>query len=342
MDNLSAHMRITGLTPSNEDVNSRRAAISQLATNWGKLRDLDQILTKASAIAEALWGDGMPRIDLGDEIQAAVQKHASAFLYLERPLEVGVCAGMAAISIMKRPVGTSGWTVDDVYSNALWSILGFQSPLAEEKRERLRREVLELARQRSLESANKAREREVVADPVDLVVTISEQNKTTTNFGKAARDSIEALRRNAALDREELDFLWWVQLNRSCLLDRPFAGIAEATRLVASGIEAAGHLRRLPAQVHRDLVLRTVDANPEFSLAELLAAIGGDRTTLIAPFSTSNALSHPTVFPLLHALSTGEVEGGGAAVRRKASTWGCRALLEGALARMMETGIIKQ
>ena len=341
MDNLPVHMRITGLTPSNEDVDSRRAAASQLATSWGKLKDINQILSKASAIAEALGGNGAPPTDLGEEVQAAIQKHASAFLYLERPLEVGVCAGMAAISIMKRQISTHGWTIQDVYSNVLWSTLGFQSPLADGKRERLRREVLELAQQQSLESANKAREREAIADPVDLVVTIAEENKVSTNFKKAALESIEALRRNAALDREELDFLWWAQLSRSRLLDRPLASIAEAMRLVASGIEAAGHLRRLPAEVHRDLVLRTVDGNPELNLTELIEEIGGGRAALIAPFSGSIALSHPRVFPLLHALSTGVAEEEGAALKRTASEWGERALLEGALARMMTRGLIK-
>ena len=342
MDNISVHMRITGLTPSNEDVDSRRSAASHLATSWGKIKDVGEIFKKVAAIAEALGNDGTPPTNLGDEIQTAVQKNASAFLYSERPLEVGVCAGMAAISILKQPVGTHGWTIPDVYSNALWSTLSFQPPLAEEKRENLRREVLELARQRSLDSANKARERVTVIDPIDLVVTIDEENKATTNFRKAAQDSIEALRRNAALDREELDFLWWVQLNRSRLLDHPFAGIAEATRLVASGIEAAQHLRRLPAEVHRDVVLRTVEENPELDLTELIAEIGGNRAALVGHFSDSTALSHPTIFPLLHALSTGAVSGDGAAVKGKASEWGARALLETALARMMGTGIIKQ
>ncbi|MER8779425.1 GTPase-associated system all-helical protein GASH [Mesorhizobium sp. M0977] len=342
MDNISVHMRITGLTPSNEDVDSRRAAASQLATSWGKVKDVDDILRKVAAIAEALGNDGTPTADLGEEIQAAVQKSASAFLYSERPLEVGVCAGMAALSIMKQSVGTHGWTIVDVYSNALWSALAFQPALAEEKRESLRREVLEQAQQRSLESANKARERDIVADPVDLVVTIGEESKVTTNFRKAAQDSIEALRRNAALDREELDFLWWVQLNRSRLLDRPFAGIAEATRLVASGVEASKHLRRMPAEVHRDLVLRTAEADSELDLAELIAEIGENRTALVGHLSTNPALSHPTIFPLLHALSSGTTEGAGATARRKASIWGGRALLESALLRMMSTGIIKK
>jgi hypothetical protein len=341
-DNIPLHLRITGLTPSNEDVDSRRAAVANLAELWGKNKTVDQIVAKAAAIAESLGGDGSPPAELGTEIQTAVQKHASAFLYAERPLEVGLCAGMAAVKMMRAEPGNSGWAILDVYANALWAALAFQPVLGEEKRENLRREVFDQAQQYSLASAEQARERKDVAEPIDLVVTIAEENKTTTNFKKAALGTIEALRRNAALDREEIDFLWWSQLSRSRLLNRPLSNISEATRLVASGIEASGLLRRLPAEVHRDLVLRTADADLEFDLPALLAEIGDDRAALASGIETHYVTTYPTVFPLLNAIVTGSSEVDGATEKRKASTWGGRALLEGALSRMMGTGSLSK
>lgn len=338
-DNFPLHLRITGLVPSNEDVDSRRAAVSSLAAAWAKITDAGKIVEKAAAIAESLGGDGTPSQDLGAEIQAAVQKKASAFLYTESPLEVGVCAGMAALSMMKPEPGNHGWQILDVYSNALWSALAFQPPLNETKRENLRREVFDRAQRRSVDSAEKARERKAI-ESMDLVVTIGEENKVTTNFKKAALEAVEGLRRNATLDREEIDFLWWSQLSRSRLLNRPLSRIAEVTRLVALGIEAAGHLRRLPAEVHRDLVLRTADADPSLDLSELLAEIGEDRTALVGGICTTNVTSHPTVFPLLNAIVTGQAECNGAKERRTASCWGGRALLESALSRMMAVGLL--
>jgi len=341
-DNIPLHLRITRLTPTNEDVDACRAAVSDLAKAWGKVKQIDAIAAKAAAIAASLGGDGTPAPEFGTEIQLAVQNHASAFLYAEQPLQVGVCAGMAAVSLMKLELGNHGRTIVDFYTNALWSALAFQPALTDEKRENLRREVLDRAQQRSLESAEKARERDVVADPIDLVVTIAEGNTATTNFKKAAMGAIEALRRNAALDREEIDFLWWLQLSRSRLLNRPLAQISETTRLVASGIEASNHLRRLPADVHRDLVLRTMDADPELDLAELLVEIGDDRTLLASGIHTQNVSKFPTVFPLLNAIVTGETKCDGAKEKRKASIWGGRALLEGALSRMMVVGMLSK
>lgn len=342
-DNIPLHMRITGLIPSNADVDSRRLAVADLAGVWGKAKNVDQIVTKAAEIAQSLGGEGVPAAEFGIEVQTAVQKHASAFLYEERPLEVGVCAGMAAVAMMKSEPGQHGWTIVDLYSNALWLALAFQTVLNDDKRESLRVEVLNMAQRRSLDSAEKARERDIVADPIDLIVTIGEENKVTTNFKKAAIGTIEALRRNAALDREELDFLWWSQLSRSRLLNRPLTGIPEAVRLVGSGIEASHHLRRLPAEVHRDLVLRNADADHELDLPALLVEIGADRAALAEGIRASGHVkTHPTVFPLLNAILTGTADCVGSDIKRKASTWGGRALLESALSRNMATGMITQ
>lgn len=341
MDNLPVHMRITSLTPTSQDVDARRAAIRKLSTTWGKITDAGKILSKAEMIADCLGGDGQPHEELGLEVQEALQKQASAFLYAESPLDVGVCAGMSALSILSVAVGTNGWTISDVYSNALWSALTFQPSLAEIRRENLRRELLETAQKRSQLAADKARERVVVPDMGPLTVTIEGSAEPKTTFIEATGATVDALRRNALLDREELDFLWWVQLNRSRLLKRSLGSIAEPLRLVACGIEAAGHLRRLPANLHYDLVLRTVEDDLEFDLNELIGVIGEDRLVLSAPFTSSYVSKHPSIFPLLSALATGQAEISGAGEKRSASTWGGRALLEASLLRMCDQGVPK-
>lgn len=341
MDSLPVHIRISSLTPTNEDVDARRAAIGELSTAWGKISEIPLILTKVEEIAACLGGDGQPAESLGLEVQEALQKHASAFLYTECPLDVGVCAGVAAMSILGTPPGTSGWTISDVYSNGLWAALSFQSTVSDEKREKLRREVLSVAQRFSRSSANNARERAQVPDMGDLAVTIAEGAKPTTTFKKATGATIDALRRNAALDREELDFLWWVQLNRSRLLNRSNSNMTEPLRIVVAGLESASHLRRLPADLHYDLVLRTLDKDPELDLKELMDAVGDDRKHIADTLNTTRVTSHATVFPLLNAIITGNTTATGAAEKRKVSTWGGRALLEAGLLRVCDNGAFK-
>lgn len=338
MDNIAVHMRISGVTVSDDDVNSRRTAATSLATKWGKERTVSNLVSKAAEIAEALGGDGSPTPELGREVQAAIQKKSASFLYEERPLEISVCAGMAMVSILASSPGNNGWTTPDIYATALWSALAYQPVLEAERRENLRREVLGAAESWVVTAAEKARQRTVVPDPSTLEVSIDESNETTNNFKEAVTDTVDALRRNAALDREELDFLWWAQLGRSRLLNRQLSAINEPTRIIAAAIEGARMLRRLPCEVHRELILRTLDQDPELDLAELLAALGDDHAVLGAGFVEGYVIAHPAVFPLLHALATGEVSGEGGAVKRRVSEWGARALLEAGFARMISQG----
>ena len=337
MDNLARHMRISGVTVSDSDVESRSAAAKSLATLWRKIDVPARIVSLAADVAGALSGNGVPSPELGERVQMSIQKKAPSFLYDERPLDVGICSGMAMVSILNGAIDIDGWTVLDVYATALWSALSYQSALPDERRENLRLEVLEKAFSFYVASTEKARERIDVPKPskVDVIV---EEDVVTNNFSEAITGTIEALRRNAALDREELDFLWWVQLGHSRLLKKQLSKIDEPVRIVTAGIEAAQILRRLPCEVHREIVLRTLDQNPKLDLEELLSVLGDERTTLSAALTAEHILAHPTVFPLLHALTTGKIDQINSSLKRPVSEWGERALLEATFAKMMSDG----
>ncbi|MBX8547378.1 hypothetical protein K5D53_22380 [Pseudomonas cichorii] len=333
MSNVALHMRITGTQVTDQDVDRRNSAVAELAATYKKMTSPGQILLTMAEIAAALNGNGMPSDRLGKEVEEAVQKHSSSFIYSERPLEVGICSSMAAFSIISvAPTAMIDWTVSDIMAVGAWSALSFQSPLAEPKREALRQQVLSAAQDRVVSAAEGARERSQVSDFGTPKMVAEELEKFPAEFKAATAVTIQALRRNAALDREELDFLWWVMLDRSRLLKRPLQSLDEPLRLVAAGIEAAANLRKLPCDVHYELVLRSVSEDAEFDLPSLLDAIGEHRVALTDSFITIAALNDvPGIFPLLHALATGNVDIEGASVKRKSSEWGERALLEASL-----------
>lgn len=340
MTNMAVHLRMSGLQVSNEDVDSRKAAAATLATKWGKTRSVNELIARAARIASALGGDGRAAPDFESEVEAIVQESgASAFLASERPLEIGICAGMAALELLARPFGADGWQIVDVLAAGLWSALGFQPPLAEEKREALRLQVLEAAQTRCLNSAVGARARTTVPDLPEIAVVTGEEVKAIAALRKAASSSLSALVRNAALDREEIDFLWWCQSGRSRILKRPLADIEEPVRVVVRAVEAAKHLRRLPCDVHRDLVLGTTQEALEMTLRDLVTAIGADRDAVGQQLAGSLAVSTPTVFPLINALIGGEAQVPGAELRRSSSEWGARALLEAGFHYMAVDGL---
>ena len=338
MDNLAVHMRISNVTISDNDVDSRRTAARSLAASWSKGESASTLVSRAADIAQALGGDGIPPPALASDIQSVIQESSSSFLSEERPLEVGVCAGMAMVSILAGDPSNNGWSVKDVYAAALWLAISYQPVLLTERREKLRLEVLKAAQSWSTKSAEKARERTSVPDTSVLKSAEDEGNAVTGDLINEVANMVDALHRNATLDREELDFLWWAQLGRSRLLNRQLSAISEPTRIVAAGIEGATVLRRLPCEVHRDIILRTLDVDQELDLPEILATIGDDRKALCAESFASTFTAHPTVFPLLHALATGDASVPGAAEKRPVSEWGTRALVESALARMMKQG----
>ncbi|WP_339070211.1 GTPase-associated system all-helical protein GASH [Pseudomonas idahonensis] len=341
MENFAVHMRICSASVTDDDVNSRRSAATSLAGTWGKEKTVEKIISKASDVAKVLGGSGVPPETLGDEVQAAIQKKSSSYLHKERPFDVGVCAGMAMVSMLGSSVGSSGWSISDVYAAALWSSLAFQPTLDATRRESLRLEVLNAASGWSTKSAEAARERGSVPEPSNAKITISTEGVVTHNISESMAKTVEALRRNAALDREELDFLWWAQVGRSRLLKRQPSEINEPTRVIAAGIEGSKMLRRLPCEVHREIILRTVEDDPELDLKELLAALVDDKEKLGGEVDERWVADYPSVFPLLHALVTGEVDTPGADVKRRASEWGERALLEAGFLNLILNGPAK-
>ena len=341
MENFAVHMRICGVSVTDDDVNSRSSAATSLAGSWGKEKTVEKIISKVSNVAEVLGGNGVPPERLGEEVQAAIQKKSSSYLYEERPFDVGVCSGMAMTSILGSSSVSSGWGIADVYAAALWSSLAFQPTLTEPRRESLRLEVLNAAFGRISKSAEAARERGSVPDPSLAKITISDEGVVTHNISESMVKTVEALRRNAALDREELDFLWWAQAGRSRLLKRQPSSINEPTRMVTAGIEGSKMLRRLPCEVHREIILRTLEHDPELDLEELLTALGDDKETLGDEVDEVWVADHPSVFPLLHALVTGELNAPGAAVKRRASEWGERALVEAGFLNLILNGPAK-
>lgn len=328
MDNLSTHMRITAVSVSDDDVDSRRAAASSLATSWGKETNVATLIRRAGEVAIALGGSGVPPEQLGTEVQAAIQKKASSYLYEERPFDVGVCAAMAMVGMLEKEPGTSGWSNKDIYAAALWLALSYQPVLEDVRRERLRQEVMSVAERWSIASANKARSRVEVKDPLELKITLGEGNAISHNFTKAISETIDGLRRNAALDREELDFLWWVQGGASRIVGRQISSLSEPAGVIVTAIEAATLLRRFPCDVHREIVLRTLVTNPELDLKELLGALGDHQQALGASFVDGHVVSYPAVFPFLAALAGGDLAEQSHPVKRSLSEWGSRALWE--------------
>ena len=228
-----------------------------------------------------------------------------------------VCVMSAAIRIVANRQLSADRKVSrrDSIALALWSALSFQKPLAEQRLEDVRAELLNSARRTGVDLARRTRVRPTLLD---------HQSPEAEN---------QSLRWNAVLDREEIHVLRWTLADESSLLGRPYAEVrSEVTLAVARGLELGRLLTRFPAFEHYELASRDVAPRHEIDLDELLAAIAEDRRSLVAPFEGYPVIDAcPAVFPLLTALRGGRTVRGDATVGRSLADWCGRALIESAI-----------
>jgi hypothetical protein len=333
MTDIATHVRIFDSDPADDLVVKRAAAIKELASRYRKGRPVAAILQAANDIAAAVEARGKVSDTMSKEVESAVRNGgADAFVAAGKDLEVKVCALLAALEVLESAPPTTG-DVDSatVLGIGLWLGLSFQAPVTEPKLEKLRTDLLEVAHQHVVRSATSSRQRLKVPD---LNVAAAAEPFDAANVAKSVnsgvRAAFNALRTNAAVDREEIDLLWWVLNDWSTLLDRRYSEVTNSiTAAVSSGIEAGQMLRRLPGDAHRNLVLRHVRQGESSSLGDVVTSLGDDRILLAKAFANQPVIAAcPAVFPLLGTLISGSATHHRSKQKRPVSEWAARALLE--------------
>jgi hypothetical protein len=336
MTNVAAHVRIFDPDPTDDLVAKRTEAITEIEKKLSASRSVDEILRSANDLAYAAEPNGSFSAGMSQMIETAIGKSSEAFIADGRALEMLVCGMSGALKSLGGAGSTSGQiSVNDVFALGLWSALSFQKKRTDAKLEQLRTELLDSAQTHCMKSASRSRERLVVPDTVfkgTEPFDAAGMEKALKPFGNAISD----LRANAAVDREEIDLLWWVLSDWSSILSRRLSTEkVAASAAVASGLEAGFMLRRIPAPAHRHLVLRNIPSGKSMTLLELLTAVGQDRSALAAAFKADVRISQcPAVFPLARALRTEAAKDANAKVNRSIEDWSARALLEASICRL--------
>ncbi|MER9291868.1 hypothetical protein NKI44_27135 [Mesorhizobium sp. M0614] len=330
MSVMAKYVRIFWPNPKDEDVIRRNAAVVTVQSWITGFEDSWSAIRLASELADGV-ADGKARDEFVTKVeQAIVGAGSAAFVREDHDLEIIVLALVAALDLVRREPDDSGWAPVDALAAGLWSALSFQSPVSQEPVELLRQEVLVAARIRTMLIAERSRKRAQVPEIGALSIPEGQPTGTRakTAFRKATEPLVKALRENAELDREELEFLWWKIEDWSEALDASLSGADPLVRAVVAGIDGASKLRRLPASGHRNVVLRGVPTGNPATLAALLAALGNHRATLAKSIDSERVGRSSTVFPLLAAIASGDAARSGADIERDARDWGARALLE--------------
>ena len=337
MSVMAKYVRMFWPAPKDEDVSRRNAAVVTIQAWIAAFDDPWTAIKLASALADGV-ADGKARDEFAPKVeQAIVGAGSAAFVRKDHDLEIVVVALVSALDLVRRESGDSGCTPVDTLAAGLWSALSFQPPVVEEPIELLRQEVLVAARKRTMLIAERSRKRSPVPEIGPLVLPEAQPTGTRANtaYRKATEPLVKALRENAEVDREELEFLWWALEDWSDALDVRLSDADPLVRAVVAGIDGASKLRRLPASGHRNVVLRGVPAGSPAALIGLLTAIEHHRATLAKSIDAGRVSQAATVFPLHTAITSGNADRAGADSERDARDWGGRALLEGGILQVV-------
>ncbi len=334
MSRMAKYAQIIWAQPTNDDVLARNHAVEALTANLSQLTTR-QAIEAASSIAASFGGARLSSL-LASKSEAAISDRSAAFVLDGNEQQAVICLAVGALALVQEAiVGGSGWSPADALAASLWSALTFQNQVEHPKMEELRKDLIDVCRTRVRRVAHIARERHEVPDVGTLTIPANEVAGARANaaYRKATAPVIKALKENQDLDREELDFLWWVLGEYSDLLGGPLSDHKPFCRAIASGLEGATLLRRLPGDGFRHAVLRRVEATERLSLKVLMETLGAERAELGKSHEGAWAVELPNVFPLIATLASSEIAST-CAIELDARDWGARALLEASIIAM--------
>jgi len=334
MSIMAKYAQIIWAEPTNSDVRDRNESVETLRMQFSVI-PIWNAIALAAAVAGGFADTKLPD-ELAQQIAKAITDVSAAFVLKGKELQAQVCLAVAVLAVVQEPVGDeSGWTTADAIAASLWSALTLQDQSENAKLEELRQDLIEACRARVAYVAKAARRRVNVPDIGTLTIPENDPAGSRANaaYKKATAPVIAALKTNQTLDHEELNFLWWATADYSELLDCPLADLDSFTRAIASGLEGATMLCRLPSDGLRHAVLRNIGAAESMSLTTLVESLGKWRAELAKTYLHSWVTDFPSVFPLICSLIRDEGRPTTSVVL-DARGWGARALLEASIMAM--------
>lgn len=324
--------RIYETNPNDDYVNKRIASIKVLKAAIGKKSGIDELLDLGNAACEVFRAKPALSSAMTDLVVTAIKKHNVSFIPDERELDIAVCAITAVIEYIREANPTSVGAIwkADVLAVAIWSVTDFLPPIDNPIIEELRNYASTVARERVLEAGLSSRKRLTVEDLPEV------EEAVNPLFYKAAKNSVSALRSNTALDREEIDLLWWVLAERSNILDVPLSTLSPITKAVITGLEIGLNARSLPSQSFRNLALKDlVEIEKKVDLQTVLQELEVHKGAILAAINNDALINTAeNVFPLLYGLSSGNHTSLGYDSSRSIGDWSARAILESSMLRV--------
>ncbi len=337
---IAKHLRIIRTDLDDDFVRKRQKAVTTVARSFRKRSVASDVLALSDAVVKILASTTLEAPDtIKNEVASAIAAEAPAFVPEDATLEIGVCALLAAAVAldMEKPAKAATFNVP-WFARAVTLGMATLPPRQEPRIEALRTDLTTLGTDALQRQVDQFRIRSEVSSDFFSIKEDETPDAHSKRVLEEMKPLVAALLRNAELDREELDALWWAFGGRSEVLGCAIGDAEPRAAAVANGVELARLIRGPVGEAHGDIAMRGLPkaANP-FALTDFLTLAHGDATKIVAKLSMPAVKNYPALFPLLAAVySAAEGKKDAPVVndeRRPLEHWAHRALYETWLAR---------
>ncbi len=303
---IARHLRIVKADLDDDYVKKRQKAVTAVAKSFRKRTDADDLLALAEAMVRILHSSTLAAAEeITKEVADAISAESPSFVAEDATLEIGVCALLAAAVAIDGEKPAKG----DAF-NVTWFAraitLGIEAlPARSEARiEALRMDLVRLGVAVNERDVEHSRKRDEASADLPAIKEAEAPDAYAKRLFEAMRTLCSSLARNADLDREELEALWWAFAGRSELLGCALASGEPRAAALASGVELGCLLEGPVAEAHRDLATRALpQGTGPLALKDFHSLEQSAARKIAAKLSRPAVVNYPAVFPLLSMMN---------------------------------------
>ena len=296
--------RIVNPTPTSEIIENRKAAALDIVTAIDGAEDWDLAFNCASGVVAGFEAGFTQDSHVVESLVGAIRAHDASFPedLTENALELRVCAALAVGEILER----NGNEVV-VIGSVLRSGFGVRSPRPARFLKQMVSELTvasakalsdeaELRRQRLRSIGKNLKE---LAEPSDIEMAWN-------NLVPAIRAALDEVGKQSAMDREEINVLWWMFAGTSTTTGQQFADMPVGAAALCCGAELGSQCLLPPTASHEAMIRRAYETGrkPDDLTRRTIESIAANWTapmqSALVPDEEDRdlAMNHPALFPL--------------------------------------------
>lgn len=300
--------RVVNLRPTSEVIENRKAAALDIVTAIDDAEDWDLALECASGAVAGFETGFTQDSHVVESFVGAIRTHDSSFPedLAENALELRVCAALALGEILARN-GDKETTDPMVIGSVLRSGFGVRPTPAGKYLKQMVSELAVTAEKALSDKAVLCRQRPLrIGKGLKELAEPSDFETAWNSLAPAIRAELDEVGKQSAMDREEINILWWMFGGVSTTTGQQFAGMPVGAAALCCGAELGNQCLLPPTGNHEAMIRRAYEAGrkstdlTERKIESIAASWTAPIESVLVPDEEDRtlAMNYPALFPL--------------------------------------------